>query len=101
MAIARCLDLEREAQERADEHDRGQHRHASETRRRWGQCHRPPAVPGRAGWPGSAAGETPVDITLAPGERDGAGHETDRRASQDDHNPAASMTIPILSITSL
>src|SRR5215469_6402532 len=51
-----CLDLKREAQERADEHDRGQHRHASQTRRRYGQRHRPPAVPGRAGWPASAGG---------------------------------------------
>src|SRR5215471_18301593 len=78
-----CLDLKREAQERADEHDRGQHRYAGQTRRgRDGTDN----VTGHQQFqaeqdgPAQLLAETPVDITIAPGEPDSAGHETDRRA---------------------
>ena len=37
--------------------------------------------------PAQLLAKTPVDITLAPGEPDGAGRETDRRVGHDDHNP--------------
>ena len=37
--------------------------------------------------PAQLLAETPVDITLAPGEPDDAGHERDRCAGHDDHDP--------------
>jgi hypothetical protein len=50
---------------------------------------------------GQLLAEAPADITVAPGEPDGAGHERDRCAGRGYYDPAASMVVPFFSITSL